>query len=102
MIAGRAARRGRANAWYASPMQPRLALLALVLAFAACKDPSKQATPSAEHAHAEHAHASADAPPALPSGTNPVQNEMRVLHEAARDWVTAVANGTLETIPASI
>jgi len=33
---------------------------------------------------------------------NPVQNEMRILHEATRDWVTAVANNALNIIPASI
>jgi cytochrome c556 len=33
---------------------------------------------------------------------NPVQQEMRVLHEATRDWVTAIANNQLSTIPASI
>lgn len=33
---------------------------------------------------------------------NPVQNEMRLLHEATRDWVTAIANNTLDTIPSGI
>ncbi len=41
-------------------------------------------------------------PAAPPSGANPVQNEMRLLHEAARDWVTAVSYNTLETIPKSV
>jgi cytochrome c556 len=34
----------------------------------------------------------------LPPG-NAVQNEMRVLHEAMRDTVSAIALGTLSTIP---
>ncbi len=33
---------------------------------------------------------------------NPVQAEMRLLHEATRDWVTAIANNTLDTIPVGI
>ena len=36
------------------------------------------------------------------ASANPVQHEMRVLHEATRDWVTAVANNDLAQIPASI
>ena len=44
-----------------------------------------------------------DVPPAspdrVPAGTNAVQNEMRLLHEALRDTVSALALGTLSTIP---
>lgn len=39
---------------------------------------------------------------AAPAGSNPVQIEMRLLHAALRDGVTAVANGKVDTIPASI
>jgi hypothetical protein len=44
------------------------------------------------------------APPAatpdkLPPAANAVQNEMRLLHETMRDTVTAIALGTLSTIP---
>lgn len=50
--------------------------------------------------HAEHA---TPAPPAspttLPAGVNAVQNEMRLLHEAMQDSVTAVANDDLGAIP---
>jgi hypothetical protein len=35
----------------------------------------------------------------VPSGVNPVQNEMRLLHETMRDTVSAIALGTLSTIP---
>ncbi|MCA9595444.1 MAG: cytochrome c [Myxococcales bacterium] len=38
----------------------------------------------------------------LPAGVNPVQNEMRVLHEATRDWVTAIANNDLAAIAGGI
>ena len=38
------------------------------------------------------------APDALPPG-NAVQNEMRLLHEAMRDTVSAIALGQLSTIP---
>ncbi len=33
---------------------------------------------------------------------NPVQAEMRALHEATRDWVTAIANNDLASIPRGI
>ncbi len=80
----------------------RLAPLSIVAAIAlpACKsEPKSGAAPAPA---VEHAHAASAAPAELPPGTNPVQLEMRVLHEATRDWVTAVANNTLEAIPASI
>jgi len=50
--------------------------------------------PSDEHGHG-HA-----APP--PPGTNPVQHEMRLLHDAMRDSVTAIANGDVKSIPESL
>jgi len=37
-----------------------------------------------------------------PEGLNPVQHEMRLLHEALRDTVSAVANGNVSTVPDSI
>jgi hypothetical protein len=48
--------------------------------------------------------ATATAPPPaspehLPQGVNAVQNEMRLLHEALRDTVSAIALDTLSTIP---
>ena len=52
------------------------------------------------HASGDHAHAEATASPTeLPEGVNAVQNEMRLLHEAMRDSVTAVANDDLAAIP---
>ncbi|MEO8842005.1 MAG: cytochrome c [Kofleriaceae bacterium] len=38
-------------------------------------------------------------PDHLPQGVNAVQNEMRLLHEALRDTVSAIALDTLSTIP---
>lgn len=68
---------------------------ALALFAQGCK-PEQRAAPHAEPPQP------AQAAVAVPTSSNPVQNEMRILHEAARDWVTAVANNTLEIIPASI
>lgn len=58
--------------------------------------PAKPSAPAVSIASAAPS-ASAVAPPA-----NPVQAEMRVLHEATRDWVTAIANDQLEQIPPGI
>ena len=41
----------------------------------------------------------AASPEKLPPGVNAVQNEMRLLHEAMRDTVSAIALGKLSTIP---
>lgn len=50
--------------------------------------------------HAEQAASSPSASPtALPDGVSPVQNEMRLLHEAMQGSVTAVANDDLGAIP---
>lgn len=61
---------------------------------------------SCETKHAEsHAHdepAATAAKSALPPPANPVQAEMRALHEATRDWVTAVAQNELASIPPGI
>jgi hypothetical protein len=38
-------------------------------------------------------------PEHVPAGVTAVQNEMRLLHEAMRNCVTAVAYGTLDSIP---
>jgi hypothetical protein len=40
--------------------------------------------------------------PAADAPRNPVQAEMRLLNEATRDWVTAVAQNDLASIPAGI
>lgn len=50
-----------------------------------------------EHAH-DHGHDHGAAEPAKP-GTNPVQHEMRLLHDAVREAVTAVANGDVKQLP---
>ena len=49
----------------------------------------------------EQVHAGAPSAPLKPA-ENAVQSEMRLLHDATRDWVTAIANNTLETIPTGI
>ncbi|MCC6897815.1 MAG: cytochrome c [Polyangiaceae bacterium] len=89
-----------------------------LLAVAACDKKQADVQPTAEaptatapaakgdtHAHEEHAQvappASASATPAPPPA-NPVQAEMRALHEATRDWVTAIANNDLASIPTGI
>jgi hypothetical protein len=41
-------------------------------------------------------------PDRVPVGITAVQNEMRLLHEAMRSCVTAVAYGTLDSIPESL
>lgn len=91
----------------------RILFSALVLVASACK-PGHDATPPAASPHSEPAtrrapKESAPAPAETvgsvtvpPKNGNPVQNEMRVLHEATRDWITAIANNTPELIPASI
>lgn len=103
-------------------MKPRLhvvssslLLAAFALAVSVCK-PRNEVTPRMEPPPAVNASAETSAPvvkdyahagkpaeaAAAPAGVNPVQNEMRILHEAAQDWVTAVANNTLHMIPVSI
>lgn len=54
---------------------------------------SRQSTPPSP---ADTASASSEASSPRP---NAVQREMRLLHEALRDSVTAIANGTVESIP---
>ncbi len=62
--------------------------------------PEAPAQPSATPAGPTAAATPSVAAPA--AALNPVQNEMRLLHEATRDWVTAIANNTLDTIPEDI
>jgi hypothetical protein len=87
------------------PVPVVVGIVALLGALPACKSEKAPPQPAAQPqapAH-EHGHAPAATPPGeLPPGVNPVQNEMRVLHEATLLWVTAVANNTLDAIPASI
>ncbi len=42
------------------------------------------------------------APSSPPVEANPVKSEMRVLHEATKGWVTAIANNNLAAIPEGI
>lgn len=63
-------------------------------------------TPTGD-AHGAETHAAgpaAVATPAMPTGEprNPVQAEMRLLHDATRDWVTAIAQNDLASIPPAI
>lgn len=71
-----------------------LALVALAVSAAACKrecptSPTASTATTTLLASPDH----------LPPGVNAVQNEMRLLHEAMRDTVSAIAFGTLSTIP---
>ncbi len=68
-----------------------LAFAALFVAVA-CNPPRAAVSPAA-------AGALAASPDHVPAGINAVQNEMRLLHEAMRDSVTAVANNQLSSIP---
>lgn len=66
--------------------------------------PEAQVEPA--DAHDADTHGS-DAPvgvPSIPAGEprNPVQAEMRLLNEATRDWVTAIAQNDLASIPPAI
>jgi hypothetical protein len=90
-----------------------LVLFVAAIAMAACERKHSEVQPTAEPSSATapgatsepHSHEPVKAPPA-PSATassqNPVQAEMQVLHGAARDWVTAIAQNQLELIPAGI
>lgn len=77
-------------------------LLAGLVAWPACQRP--QATDEASPASAAHPEAAPVTSPFVPSGmpANPVQAEMRLLNEAARDWVTAIAQRELGSIPPGI
>jgi hypothetical protein len=68
--------------------------------------PAPEARADAGDAHDADTHAG-DAPvgvPSMPAGEprNPVQAEMRLLNEATRDWVTAIAQNDLASIPPGI
>jgi hypothetical protein len=70
-----------------------LTLTSLSLAAGACKNANpERAAPAAVTASPER----------VPPGVTAVQNEMRLLLEAMRNTVTAIAMGTLETIPGSL
>jgi hypothetical protein len=82
---------------YSAAMRSRLIVLLLasmsVAAVDACKnDKPERAGPPAVTASPER----------VPPGVTAVQNEMRLLLEAMRNTVTAIAMGTLETIPGSL
>ncbi len=64
------------------------------------REPHVHEAPAPAHDHP--AHVAPAAPAALPPAANPVQEEMRALHAATRDWVTAIANHQLDTIPPSL
>lgn len=71
-----------------------LASIAIAAAVAGCDH-------GHDHGH-DHGATSAAPTPPVPSGTNPVQHEMRLLHETMRDTVTAIANGDVKGIPAQL
>lgn len=81
-----------------------LAFVLFVMSSTACRRdcPQPSAATSAPGATAPAAPASSALPASpdqLPPGVNAVQNEMRLLHEAMRDSVSAIALGKLSTIP---
>ena len=88
-------------------------LLVIGTAALGCQRPTETAgeTPAAHaepapagHDTQTHEAAASDARPAVPTGEprNPVQAEMRLLLEATRDWVTAIAQHDLASIPPGI
>lgn len=78
------------------------ALIALGAALTSCKSHPQEPGADLHADHAGSAPATAAATAALPPAQNAVQAEMRLLHEATRDWVSAIANNTLEAIPTGI
>ncbi len=71
-----------------------------VLSTACRRDcPAPPATTAPPASPAPAAPALAASPDQLPPGVNAVQNEMRLLHEAMRDSVSAIALGKLSEIP---
>jgi hypothetical protein len=75
-------------------------LLIAVLATGISVECRKETEPSSATS-SPSASASAS-PDRVPAGITAVQNEMRLLHEAMRSCVTAVAYGTLDSIPESL
>jgi hypothetical protein len=84
---------------------PGIALAVLAVSAAGCKrdcptsPPPTAATPPPTSPAPAPTTALPASPDHLPPGVNAVQNEMRLLHEAMRDTVSAIALGTLSTIP---
>ena len=77
-------------------LPPPALVVSLVAAVAGCKgEPPSTTTPAA-------ASAVTASPDHVPPGVNAVQNEMRLLLEAMRDSVTAIADGHLQTIAQSM
>ncbi|HEX7601315.1 MAG TPA: cytochrome c [Polyangiaceae bacterium] len=82
--------------WHARKTLRDLALFAALAAAAltACKgEPTTTTTPPAP---------ATASPDRVPPGITAVQNEMRLLHEALRDAVTAMADGNLAAIAESL
>src|SRR5262249_6516555 len=78
-----------------------VALVSAASALAGCHSPDQAPASAPLVAHTTLPDQGPPAPDAsaLP---NAVQQEMRVLHEAARDWITAIANTQPGAIPLSI
>src|SRR5690606_15607036 len=97
-----------------APSTGRVASLLVVIGaaavFAACqRDRASQEHASQEHADSQHApqqasaepdhhHEHHEAAPAAPSGQNPVQHEMRLLHQTMLQAVTAIGNGDVRPV----
>jgi hypothetical protein len=98
------------------PSTLTIGIVSLIALAAACEKKAADLHPTAEapsatapaakpdpHAHADHAQpAPPTSAPAPTPQLNPVQAEMRALHEATRDWVTAIAQNDLASIPPGI
>ena len=74
-----------------------LASLLVVALLAGCKGDCPTCPPPQPTTAAQSS--TPASPDHLPPGVNAVQNEMRLLHEAMRDTVSALALGTLSTVP---
>lgn len=90
--------------------QPVFLIASLLGLLSACpSSPSPSTTTVPRDTQATRTDAATPAPPrptpsadAAIAAPNPVQAEMRALHQASRDWVSAIANNTLDGIPSSI
>lgn len=75
---------------------------AVVLVAAGCQKSSSHDHGAPPPVAPPPAAAPVPAAPAVAPPANAVQAEMRALHEATRDWVTAIANNDLASIPPGI
>lgn len=95
-------------AWPSRPVKLLLLLLLVVgpVSWVGCRQAGDHESSSAHASHPPAAPAveqQAEPPAGMTSeASNPVQAEMRLLTEATRDWVTAIAQRDLGSIPVGI